>query len=801
MLTGDTNANSRLGTNLAITLYAYDALNNLLSVTQKGGSTDSTQWRNRTFAYDSLSRLTSSTNPELNTVSSTGTTLATTYAYDANGNLSSKTSPAPDQTAAATVTLSYCYDALNRMLSKAYTAQSCPMSSPIAAYSYDQTSYNGLTITNGIGRRTGMSDTAGAEAWSYDVMGRVLTDRRTMNGVPPKNTTYAYLPYLDGSINTLTYPSTRVMTYSTGTAERLLSVQDNSTSVYYAASARYTPAGALSSLANGASLTSTLFFNSRLQPCRISVKNSGSAPSNCGDTTNKGNVLDFTYGFNLGSADNGNVAIITNNRDNTRSQNFTYDSLNRIFTAQTQTTGVTIPNSNCWGLTFGYDPWGNLLQSSTTGPTGCGEPQPSNVTVTAANRISGYCYDSAGNLLDQTTCPANSPHAFAYNAENQLTFAGGVTYTYDGDGRRVQKSSGKLYWYGMGSEPLDETDLTGNTNNTTFNEYIFFDGTRVARRDYLNNVNYYFADRLGTARVVTNAAGTILDDSDFYPFGGERSILSSSGNTYKFTGKEHDAESGLDDFGARYYSSSLGRFTIPDWGATAMNVPYADFANPQSLNLYSYVQNNPLRSTDPSGHCVVDGETHGWVWCAAHWFGLKQTKKEQAEYREALADYQAFRRSEIAAGRPDPELMMFLAMNAGIVAVSAASEMGGGEEGATPGESAASQAATEAGWVRVGRWMSKEELAQMEQNGAAVESQTLGGSRVALPASPNAYKDAPSGSVYVEYDVPAASVKSSSAGQGRIPGSNSPEARLAAQKGKPGPAMPPVKNIKVVKSN
>ena len=97
--------------------------------------------------------------------------------------------------------------------------------------------------------------------------------------------------------------------------------------------------------------------------------------------------------------------------------------------------------------------------------------------------------------------------------------------------------------------------------------------------------------------------------------------------------------------------------------------------------------------------------------------------------------------------------------------------------------------------------MSKEELAQMEQNGAAVESQTLGGSRVALPASPNAYKDAPSGSVYVEYDVPAASVKSSSAGQGRIPGSNSPEARLAAQKGKPGPAMPPVKNIKVVKSN
>jgi hypothetical protein len=97
--------------------------------------------------------------------------------------------------------------------------------------------------------------------------------------------------------------------------------------------------------------------------------------------------------------------------------------------------------------------------------------------------------------------------------------------------------------------------------------------------------------------------------------------------------------------------------------------------------------------------------------------------------------------------------------------------------------------------------MSPDELAQMEQNGTAVESQTLGSSRVSMPASPDAYKNAPSGSVYVEYDVPASSVKPSSAGQGRIPGSNSPEGRLAAQQGKPTPTMPPVKNIKVVKSN
>ena len=68
------------------------------------------------------------------------------------------------------------------------------------------------------------------------------------------------------------------------------------------------------------------------------------------------------------------------------------------------------------------------------------------------------------------------------------------------------------------------------------------------------------------------------------------------------TGKERDSESGLDMFGARYYGSSLGRFMTPDWAAKPMSVPYAHFGNPQSLNLYSYVENNPTTVGDPDGH-------------------------------------------------------------------------------------------------------------------------------------------------------------------------------------------------------
>jgi RHS repeat-associated protein len=74
--------------------------------------------------------------------------------------------------------------------------------------------------------------------------------------------------------------------------------------------------------------------------------------------------------------------------------------------------------------------------------------------------------------------------------------------------------------------------------------------------------------------------------------------------SYKFTGKERDAESGLDYFGARYYASNMGRFMSPDDGSDQ------DPSAPQSWNLYSYVQNNPLSNTDPDGNdCVTQTRT------------------------------------------------------------------------------------------------------------------------------------------------------------------------------------------------
>ena len=64
---------------------------------------------------------------------------------------------------------------------------------------------------------------------------------------------------------------------------------------------------------------------------------------------------------------------------------------------------------------------------------------------------------------------------------------------------------------------------------------------------------------------------------------------------YRSTGKERDTESGLDYFGARYYGSNMGRWMSPDWSAKAEPVPYAKLDDPQSLNLYQFVRNNPIR--------------------------------------------------------------------------------------------------------------------------------------------------------------------------------------------------------------
>jgi len=230
--------------NYFVTQYSYDALGNLLQVTQKGdpSASQQSQWRVRTFAYNSFSQLLAATNPELGAI---------TYSYDADGNLLYKTSPAANQTGSGTTTVSYCYDSLNRLLAKGYAnspnpAQQCSatapyLPSPAVTYSYD-------AGTNGIGRMTSLTDQAGSGSYTYDLIGRPAGESRTIAG-KTKSMSYDY--NLDGSLAKLHYPSGAVITYTPDAAGRDVSVVDTVNQINYVTSATYGPDSSLTGFVSG----------------------------------------------------------------------------------------------------------------------------------------------------------------------------------------------------------------------------------------------------------------------------------------------------------------------------------------------------------------------------------------------------------------------------------------------------------------------------------------------------------------------------------------------------------------------
>jgi RHS repeat-associated protein len=392
----------------------------------------------------------------------------------------------------------------------------------------------------------------------------------------------------------------------------VVSAVDTNNNINYATGASYDPAGGLTGFVSGGSstfagITNSFSYNKRMQPVNMSA----ASPS--------GTIFSLNYDFHLGVANNGNVWGITNNKDSSRSQTFGYDPLNRLISAQNAATDCTKTTVNgkaeYWGNSYGYDAWGNLLAKKVTKCSA----ETLDRTADGQNRLhvkagADYQYDSAGNM----TYDAAGQY-YTFDQENRITGANGFTYTYDADGNRVVKangSTGTLYWY-MLPGIVAESDLSGNLQS----EYVFFNGERVARRDNpggsSSTVAYYFSDHLKTTDIVIDAVGNIRNESDFYPWGGELQLSNNDSNHYKFTGKERDGETGLDYFGARFYSNGLGRFVSADWSAVPTPVPYASFSNPQSLNLYTYASNSPSTFADLNGHYDVagSGACQGKMFC------------------------------------------------------------------------------------------------------------------------------------------------------------------------------------------
>jgi hypothetical protein len=350
---------------------APDLNNSLTRVSQDAVS--------RSFSYDLLSRLTMASNPETGPIN---------YFYTTSGGSLCSGDPTAlcRRTDAKTLTTTYAYDTLNRLTSKVYSD-----STHSVTHSYDSATYIGASPCFNKGRRTGMVDGGGSESWSYDKLARESGDSRTTNSIT-KQTTYTCA--LDGSIATLTYPTGRTITYTPNSAEQPISSIDIPNSVSYATNGSYAPNGRLTTLSNSAQFNSTYIYNQRLQSCWMYTTvapASLAATSGCGGSATTGTVMDLKYAFNAGSTDNGNVTGITNNRDTTRSQFFAYDTLNRIYTAQTTSTHSTSP-ANCWGELFSYDRWANLLSIGVSSSVYNGCMQESlivSMNPNGSNQISG----------------------------------------------------------------------------------------------------------------------------------------------------------------------------------------------------------------------------------------------------------------------------------------------------------------------------------------------------------------------------------------------------------------------------
>ncbi len=392
-----------------------------------------------------------------------------------------------------------------------------------------------------------------------------------------------------------------------------VSGQKDSVATSYASSIGYAAHGALASMTLGNGLQESWDYSAkRLQARRVRVGTTG----------------EWQFSYCAGSytaecaQNNGNVlseVILPLNA----TQTFTYDPLSRL---------KTFVDSGGPRQTYVYDRYGNraLIGGTANGnyvPAAPPTPQVTNddaaqaAAIFAGNRWVGSTADAAGNL----TQPATGAYPrLTFDAENRITSAvtgstASETYSYDGEGRRVKKVSGNVrtvYVYSADGKLAAEYATVAPAES----------GTR-----------YLTVDHLGSTRLVTGTGGVVDKRYDYLPFGqemvagvgGRTTALryqdgsAADGQRVRFTGKERDAETGLDYVGARYMSSAQGRFIRPDPNNPILNAQMLTagglpseaarahldhfLENTQDWNRYAYVRNNPLTLVDPFGAAPVGG--------------------------------------------------------------------------------------------------------------------------------------------------------------------------------------------------
>jgi len=234
---------------------------------------------------------------------------------------------------------------------------------------------------------------------------------------------------------------------------------------------------------------------------------------------------------------------------------------------------------------------------------------------TVRHRLSGFSYDSAGHLLN------DGLNTSTYDGEGRLATSapssgGSTTYTYDANGQRISKTAAGV-----------ETDFIRDLDGTLLDTYVSGSYINQPQEMWIAGKHYgtvyvsvnngvqeqgeglSLTNWLGSEAMrsfaVSSGANTGVPTYAFLslPFGdGQTTLIGGDHDDIHFTGKERDAESGNDYFGARYYASSMGRWMSPD----PINLTNERLMNPtNTLNKYAYGANNPLKYVDQDGKDIT----------------------------------------------------------------------------------------------------------------------------------------------------------------------------------------------------
>ena len=594
------------------TEYGYDVLDDLTTVTQ-GTVTQGAQ--TRTFSYDSLKRLKSAINPESGSIN---------YEYDNNSNLQQKTD--------ARGVTTYVYDALNRVTTILYRINGQPdPNTGDVQYLYDNASYGKGRLWLTYKWDTKPSHTA---VGAYDALGRVKQFYNLFgNGQGGWSPGYEIDRTYDlaGNVTSQTYPSGHTVTYLYDEAGRTKSFGGNlgdGVTRSYASSFVYNARNQVTQELFGTQtpLYHKLQYNMRGQLWDVRV----STNSDVNGSMNRGGFqyfYDSSYGYGTSGADNnGNVlrANFYSPEDEAdvhwavHRQWYDYDSLNRLKSVTEYFVSYAQAESQQSFQSYDYDCWGNRTINPGSWGVGINTKQFTVDPVTnrlgvPAGQSGTMSYDSVGNL---TTDSYSGYGSRTYDLNNRIvaaqdSYAGWSYYTYNADGQRVRrKINNQETWeiYGIDGELLAEYTADGATSSPQ-KEYGYRDGQLLITAEPAANIKWLVPDHLGTPRIVLDQTGSFANVKrhDYLPFGEElpagtggrttaQGYAVGDGVRQQFTSKERDVETGLDYFGARYFTSMEGRFTSPD-PLHASARPSA----PQSWNRYTYVLNNPLKLVDPTG--------------------------------------------------------------------------------------------------------------------------------------------------------------------------------------------------------